>query len=70
MRKAFVQSDLLKVIFEIKIVDETWESKINNWTVIDKQHYSLLREVFEAVWCQPKDLQRIYETLIKRQMFF
>lgn len=36
----------------------------------EKIQLTIVREMLEGFWLQAKDLQRVYETLIKRQMFY
>jgi hypothetical protein len=68
-RSAFLKADGLKCLFEIKINDNQWLAKRSHWDT-DRIEDKDLRELLENVWNTPKDLQKYYETLIKRQMFF
>lgn len=57
---------MLKTIFDLKVIDGSWESKQAKLVPQEKMHMIIIREVLEGFWLQPKDLTRIYETLIKR----
>lgn len=68
-RKSFLEKDGLKVLFDVKVIDSDWKSKRSHWDT-DRVGDKELRDLLENVWNTPRDLQKWYETLIKRQMFF
>ena len=53
-RKQFVATELLKAIFEVKIVDQ-WQAK-EKLVLQDKNQMSIIRELLEGFWLQSKDL--------------
>lgn len=69
-KRVFAGSELLKAIFDVKVVDSSWESKAARLVTQDKVQMTIIRELLEGYWLQSKDLTRVYETLIKRQMFY
>ena len=68
-RTQFLKDNGLKVLFEMGIVDQDWQYKKNHWET-DRYLEADLKEIIENVWNTPRELQKWYEMLIQRQMFF
>lgn len=53
----------------MKIVDDEWLDNRCIWEN-DKTVELDLQDLLQNVWNSPRDLQKWYETIIKRQLFF
>jgi len=68
-RTQFLKDNGLKLLFEMSIIDSDCKAKRSNWAT-ERHMDADLKEFIDNVWQPPKDLQKWYETLIMRQMFF
>ena len=64
-----MQAEGIKLIFDMKIVDDEWLDNRCIWEN-DKTVELDLQDLLQNVWNSPRDLQKWYETIIKRQLFF
>lgn len=53
----------------MNIIDSSWQAKKSIWET-DRFLETDLKEIIENVWNTPRELQKWYESLIQRQLFF
>jgi len=68
-RQSFLKDNGLRTLFEMHILDSDFQAKRSQWAT-DRHVEADIKDLIDNVWQPPRDLQKWYETLIQRQMFF